>query len=339
MPQRPVSQTLQLVQPKATYPVRPGIGTRNLTGQGNLPFRITPMEIAPLSLCQFFQHRGGTFSSQPRWPLSTHFRVDWLSRSIFMSASPKRSICAAFAVMIATPAVAAEIITVTPTNPPTNQAQGPAPFTFRGTTGSRTQQVYSSSFFNTAQTLTSLAFRSTPSFLNGANYDNVIITLSTTAFGDESGTPLSSFFADNIGTDVKTVFSGPINFAAPTTTGFEYRINLTNGFAYDPSMGNLLLDVLIPAGTRVDGPGFFLASYDTANVANDGVFSVNAVFDGNATSGISNTAAAITEFTGTPLVSAIPEPASWAMMITGFGFIGAAVRKRKAVATGPAIAA
>jgi hypothetical protein len=222
----------------------------------------------------------------------------------------------------------ADIVTVTPSPAPTNQAQGPAPFTYRGETGSRTQQVYSSSFFSTAQNITSIAFRSTPSFMNGANYGNVIINFSTTSFGDESGTPLSATFANNIGADVTNVYSGAISFAAPSTTGFEYIINLQHAFAYDPSKGNLLVDFLIPNGTPVTGPGFFLASYDTANTENDGVFSVNSVFDGNATVGTANTAAAITQFEGTA-ISAVPEPSTWAMMILGFAGVGFMVYRRK----------
>lgn len=230
--------------------------------------------------------------------------------------------------LFASPAIAADVVTVTPANPPSGEAQGPAPFTYRGTTGSRTQQVYSSSFFNTAQNITSLAFRSTPGFLNGADYANVGITLSTTSFGDEAGTPLSSVFADNVGSDAVSVYQGAISFAAPGSGGFEYVVNFMNPFLYDPSKGNLLLDVLLPNGTMVSGSGFFLASYDTANELNDGVYSVNSVFDGSATSGFANTAAAITQFTGTS-VAAVPEPATWSMMLIGFGMIGTAVRYRR----------
>ncbi len=232
----------------------------------------------------------------------------------------------------AAPAVAADIVTVTPANPPSGEAQSPAPFTYRGTTGSRTQQVYASSFFSGAQTLTGLAFRSTPGFRNGADYGNVVIRLSTTAFGDEQGTPLSSTFADNIGSNVTTVFEGALSFAAAATDGFDYVVNFTSGFNYDPSAGNLLLDVLIPNGTSVSGPGFFLASYDVANRFNDGVYSVNSVFDGNATTGFANTAATITQFTGTELAGAVPEPASWLLMIGGFGLVGANLRRRRVVA-------
>lgn len=236
-------------------------------------------------------------------------------------------------VALAAPAFAADIVTVTPNNPPSGAAQTPAPFTYRGTSGARTQQVYASSFFTGAQNLTSLAFRSTPGFRNGADYGNVIIRLSTTSFGDETGTSLSGNFADNIGADVTTVYSGALSFAAAATDGFDYVINFTDGFLYNPSLGNLLLDVLIPVGTTVGGPGFFLASFDAANSFNDGVYSVNSVFDGAATSGIANTAGTITQFTGTAVAGAVPEPATWAMLIAGFGGVGFAMRRRRELRT------
>ena len=239
------------------------------------------------------------------------------------------AILGAMAVSIASAAPAlADIVTTTPSPTPTGVSQGPAPFTYRGDTGSRTQQVYSSNFFTTAQSINSIAFRSTPDFRNGANYANVIINFSTTSFGDESGTPLSSTFSNNIGADVTTVYSGAISFAAAPTNGFEYLINLQNAFNYDPSKGNLLVDFLIPTGTSVTGPSFFLASYDTANAFNDGVYSVNSVFDGSATVGFANTAAAITQFDGTA-IAAVPEPSTWAMMILGFAGVGFLAYRRR----------
>jgi hypothetical protein len=36
---------------------------------------------------------------------------------------------------------------------------------------------------------------------------------------------------------------------------------------------------------------------------------------------------------GTPSVDAVPEPATWAMMIGGFGLVGGALRRRRSLAS------
>jgi hypothetical protein len=69
------------------------------------------------------------------------------------------------------------------------------------------------------------------------------INLSTT-----SKTPdgLSSIFGENVGSNDTQVFSGPFQTAVTFTgdpTNFEVVINFTTPFYYDPTKGNLLLDV------------------------------------------------------------------------------------------------
>ena len=68
-----------------------------------------------------------------------------------------------------------------------------------------------------------------------------------------------------------------------------------------------------------------------ANDVNDGVYSVNAVFDGNATTGTPNTAGTITQFTGTALAGAVPEPGTWLLLTAGFGLAGIGMRRRAAL--------
>jgi phosphatidylinositol-3-phosphatase len=78
------------------------------------------------------------------------------------------------------------------------------------------------------------------------------VNLSTT-----SKTPdgLSSTFAENVGSDDTQVFSGPFQTAVTFTgdpTNFEVVINFTTPFYYDPTKGNLLLDVRnLQGGTEV----------------------------------------------------------------------------------------
>jgi hypothetical protein len=69
------------------------------------------------------------------------------------------------------------------------------------------------------------------------------VNLSTTS---KSPDGLSSTFAENVGSDDAQVFSGPLQAAVTFTgdpTNFEIVVNFTTPFFYNPSKGNLLLDI------------------------------------------------------------------------------------------------
>ena len=220
-------------------------------------------------------------------------------------------------------------------------AQGPAPLTYYGSTGSRVQQVYASSFFSGPISLTSVSFRAypgaTPSgfFSNTVNISSLSVKLSTTARGDETGSTLSSVFNNNIGSNVATVYQGALTLSTAATgtatQPFDYTINFQNPFLYDPSKGNLLLDVNV-LGT-VSGSGFGFLTFDTVNTFNDGIYSVLDISNGAATNGTLSTAGAISLFGGNLVAAAAPEPATWGMMILGFGVVGTAMRRRQKLAT------
>ncbi len=76
---------------------------------------------------------------------------------------------------------------------------------------------------------------------------NVTITLSTTIAAVDA---LSMTFADNVGADVTTVFSGNLTLSSAacssTPCPFDIVIPLMIPFSFDSSAGNLLLDVTIP---------------------------------------------------------------------------------------------
>ncbi|HEX4639054.1 MAG TPA: alkaline phosphatase family protein [Chthoniobacterales bacterium] len=76
-----------------------------------------------------------------------------------------------------------------------------------------------------------------------ANVPQLQVNLSTTSKTPDA---LSSAFAENVGGDDTQVFSGPLQTAVTFTggpTNFEVVLNFTTPFFYDPSKGNLLLDV------------------------------------------------------------------------------------------------
>lgn len=93
---------------------------------------------------------------------------------------------------------------------------------------------------------------------------------------------------------------------------------------YDPALGNLLVDIDVAGGTG--GSTYF-------NVDLTGSVTSRAVFG---SSNFADSAGLVTTF-GT-VGTALPEPATWAMMMLGFGLVGAGLRRRSKVTTRVAFA-
>lgn len=116
----------------------------------------------------------------------------------------------------------------------------------------RWQQVYDDSFFGAVPIrIASFGFFSRFGLETISYGSDFSIRMSTTE--REPGN-LSSRFDDNIGADVKTVYEGPITLTA--IGGQWTNINLMTPFVFDPTAGNLLLEV--SHGPSVAG-GFYLA--------------------------------------------------------------------------------
>lgn len=176
----------------------------------------------------------------------------------------------------------------------------------------RYQQVYDASEFSFSSQpslITQILFRPDGVFEQTfvSTLPDIQINLSTTAAAPDA---LSSVFADNIGSDETTVFNrgslsltsnnlGPIG--GPKE--FDIVIELENPFLYDPTLGNLLLDVRNFAGGRT-------LPFDAENTVGDAtsrVFSLN-VEDGV---GLTDTTGLVTAFVATPVeVPSVPEPAN-----------------------------
>jgi hypothetical protein len=111
------------------------------------------------------------------------------------------------------------------------------------------QQVISASEFRNGPTrITGIALR--PDAVGGAAFSETIgsvrISLSTTS---RTTATLSQTFADNVGSDQVVVYDGelPLSSAFSGPAGgpmdFDIVISLQTPFSYDPTAGNLLLDV------------------------------------------------------------------------------------------------
>jgi len=120
----------------------------------------------------------------------------------------------------------------------------------------RWQQDYSSSFFGSSPiSISSFSFVNYGDVTGPISYPSFSITFSTTSVTPGS---LSTTYSANVGADATTVFSGPITL---TDIGGLTTFNLTTPFTYDPSQGNLLID--IDHGASSSGDPMSFISYDT----------------------------------------------------------------------------
>jgi hypothetical protein len=150
------------------------------------------------------------------------------------------------------------------------------PFSF--VTTMRYQQIYAAAELGSGGVIDSIQFRRTSGQgpFTSTTMD-VSISLGYAATTVETA---SQTFADNIGTGgLVTVYSGPLVLASTAPDGapqaFDVLINLMHDFTYDPSRGDLLLDVSVRSAS---GTPFYLestSSEDTASTTRIFSFDVN----------------------------------------------------------------
>jgi hypothetical protein len=137
------------------------------------------------------------------------------------------------------------------------------------------------------------------------------VTLSTTTRTPDG---LSSVFAENVGGDAVTIYSGALSFGGAFHAGaspqpFGDTIPALRPFYYDPARGNLLVDI-----RGVEGQVLFPGALDAQTVTGDGVSRVFAI--GNLSStGTPDTLGLVTRFN----VAVIPEPAT--SLLLGIGLV------------------
>ena len=119
--------------------------------------------------------------------------------------------------------------------------------------GRRYQQVYNAEAFindGSPTLINGVSFRGDGSLSDAVDTSRgvdgfpVVFRLSTTS-AEADG--LSTIFDDNVGSDVVTVFSGTLDLSTGPVVGspndFTINVPFDTAFSYDPSAGNLLLDI------------------------------------------------------------------------------------------------
>lgn len=138
------------------------------------------------------------------------------------------------------------------------------------------------------------------------------------------GQPLSETFADNLA-GAATVMSGarklPYLTGAPAgqTKPFGVHFVFDTPYLFDPSAGDLIVDMFTPA-QKAWGTFDFVLGHPLQNR----IFNK----DATALTGDEQAFGPVTRFDVSP--APVPEPGTWALMILGFGGVGAALRRRVA---------
>lgn len=140
----------------------------------------------------------------------------------------------------------------------------------------RYQQVYAGSQVGSGS-ISQIAFRPKFDAFPPTVIPNVTITLSTTS---RAVTGLDTTFANNVGADVKTVFLGDLtlssaggSFGGPDP--FDIVIPLQTPFVFNPTGGNLLLDVTVPTCKQTGAFDFDCKSTTTTSAPVARVFTLS----------------------------------------------------------------
>jgi hypothetical protein len=179
------------------------------------------------------------------------------------------------------------------------------------------QQVYASNQFSSPVVIIGLEFFNTQVDFGATslNSGNWAISLSTTGAAYNT---LSPNFASNIGGNNTLVFTGdlgqPWGFF-----GYPLVINFSTPFSYDPSAGNLLMDVNVTGATLTDAPVFFDVS---GNYFPNTI--MGRVFETSGGSAVEAGYGLVTDF-----VTQTPEPSFYVVLPGSILALAALVRRRR----------
>jgi len=180
----------------------------------------------------------------------------------------------------------------------------------------RYQQVYSSSLFSGLTDINSVLFNNSQakSVAFGSTFS---MSLSTS---NNSVNTLSSIFASNVGADLQLFQSG-VDFGGSYSANQDY--GFTGSFLYDPTQGDLLVDIIRTSGSSISLYSDYNYGGNTA-----GEYSRVYQFTGTVSGNVGNNYGNHTKFITN--AASVPEPTSLALLGLGLAGFGFSRKKKKA---------
>jgi hypothetical protein len=210
--------------------------------------------------------------------------------------------------------------------PPTyTSTDGPTSTALKG--GAEFQEVLSGSLFGTLGPISITSVSVRPDLANlyfTGGSATVSITLSTTTRNPDGG--LSTTFADNVGTNLATVFTPQlVSFTTANTGVFDMTFTFGAPYTYDPSSGlNLVFDITTD-GPVTDGSHYLRLDSAFNIPSGSGVGSV--LGPAGALSGGVFNGGLIGQFTYTPVP--VPEPTTLGLIGMGLLTVVGYARRRR----------
>ena len=175
--------------------------------------------------------------------------------------------------------------------------------------GATYQQIYSSQEFTSSPILITQVAFSTSSSISDATSASLALDVHLGVAATSAANP-SATFSMNRGANYQDVFSRTLTFTPALNNTFDMGISLSSPFFYNPSMGDLLLDIQITQAPRITGSALYFGG-DSSDTDNR-IFSASPSTTGRVDF---NTLA--TQFTFSPQATTTPEPSSLFLLITG----------------------